>query len=278
VGQIAKDNAGAKGDVLAEYDFNGLSRMVRRVEDTGKYGNDTKLDLWHDTSGDYKGLDRFGRIMDMKFVDFSGSATDFARLKYTYDRNSNRMSIEDVGSKANSQSFTYDNLNRLTDAKRGILNSSNAVQKSDVVENFNMDLLGNFTSGAGGIKINGTTSTVTHAVNESNEITTLDVPNPAGGPKVINEPFTSSLSSFWIADKGTWSIASGQVNVGIGLGLGERHDCRLHAVHGEGGPPADERRCLGGGSILGHLQLQHQHGFGRGQERPLLRQDQRQVR
>jgi hypothetical protein len=177
-------------------------------------GNDTKLDHWQDTAGDYKGLDRFGRIMDMKFTDFSGSATDFARLKYTYDRNSNRMSFEDVLPKANSQSFTYDNLNCLTAAKRGILDSGNVVQKSDVAENFGMDLLGNFTSAAGWIKLNNAGSaTVTHAVNETNEITTLDRPNAAPAPAILNEPFTSSLSSFWVADKGTWSISSNQINV-----------------------------------------------------------------
>jgi len=84
VGQIARDNAGAKGDLLAEYDFNGMGRQVRRVHDeaTGAYGNDTRMDLWHGTSGQYDGLDRFGRIVDMKHTDFSGTATDIFRRKY----------------------------------------------------------------------------------------------------------------------------------------------------------------------------------------------------
>ena len=30
VGQLAFDNSGSKGDLIAEYDFNGLRRMVRR--------------------------------------------------------------------------------------------------------------------------------------------------------------------------------------------------------------------------------------------------------
>ena len=39
-----------------------VSRFVRRVHDevTGEYGNDTRNDLWHGTSGTYAGLDRFG--------------------------------------------------------------------------------------------------------------------------------------------------------------------------------------------------------------------------
>ncbi|MEK6675393.1 MAG: hypothetical protein AABZ47_07025, partial [Planctomycetota bacterium] len=215
VGQICKDNSGSKGDILAEYDMVGMGRFVRRVhdEDSGKYGNDTKLDLWQDTSGDYKGLDRFGRIIDMKYIDFSGSAVDYARLKYGHDRNGNRTHIEDSLYKANSQSFTYDNLNRLFDAKRGILNTSNVVQLSDTIEAYGMDLLGNFTSADGGVKVNAATSSLTQAVNATNEITTAGNPNPAGATRIINEPFTTSLSNFWTADKGTWSISSNQVNV-----------------------------------------------------------------
>ena len=118
----------------------------------------------------------------------------------------NRESIEDVIYKANSQSFTYDNLNRLTDAKRGLLDSSDAVQKSDVLENYDMDLLGNF-SDTDGIRVNTTASgaTVKHTVNATNEITALDRPNPSGGARIINEPF-ATLSSFWIQHVGTWSI------------------------------------------------------------------------
>ena len=136
VGQIARDNSGSIGDILAEYDFNGLGRMVRRVHDnaSGEFGNDTRTDLWHSTSGWYKGLDRFGRISNMKFADFSGAPTDFTRRNYSYDRNSNRESIEHVLYAVDSQSFTYDNLNRLTNAELGILSSSNVVQHSDAAE------------------------------------------------------------------------------------------------------------------------------------------------
>jgi hypothetical protein len=214
VGQIARDNSGSIGDLLAEYDFGGMGRFFRRVHDeaSGAYGNDTRADLWHGTSGTYAGLDRFGRIIDMKHTDYSGTPADLLRLKYTYDRNSNRLSIEDSVHAAESQSFTYDTLDRLTIAKRGILDGNDAVQLSSAQETLNMDLLGNFTSGAGGIAINGATA-ITHAVNETNEITTLDRPNPAGAEEVIDEEFASTLSSFWVQDTGTWSVSGGEVNV-----------------------------------------------------------------
>ncbi|MCH7720235.1 MAG: hypothetical protein IH988_04495, partial [Planctomycetes bacterium] len=173
--------------------------FFRRVHDeaTGQYGNDTRNDLWHGTSGTYAGLDRFGRIVDYKFTDFSGTDTDFDRRQYTYDRNSNRLSIEHALYKAASHSATYDNLDRLTRFKTGILDSSDVVQLSDVEEGLNMDDLGNFTSGAGGIKLNGNNTTISHAVNETNEITTLGYDNPAGAHTIIKEPFTTTLSDIW---------------------------------------------------------------------------------
>ena len=151
--------------------------------------------------------------MDYKYTDFSGSPTDFDRRQYTYDRNSNRLSIEHALYKAASHSATYDNLDRLTRFKTGILDSSDVVQLSDVEEGLNMDDLGNFTSGAGGIKLNGNNTTISHAVNETNEITSLGYDNPAGGATIIKEPFTTTLSDIWTAEKGTWSISSNQVNV-----------------------------------------------------------------
>jgi len=213
-GQIARDNSGTIGDLYAEYDFNGLGRFVRRVHDegSGTFGNDTKNDLWQDTPGTYAGLDRFGRIVDYKFTNFTGTAYDFERRKYGYDRNSNRTHIEHTNFKAASHSATYDNLDRLTAFKTGTLDSSSAVQLSDAAETYGMDLLGNFNNP--GVKINTVaTTTQAHTTNATNEITAIDYANPAGEANLIKDPFTSSLANIWTQDKGTWSISSGQVNV-----------------------------------------------------------------
>ena len=64
------------------------------------------MDLWHGTSGDYDGLDRFGRIVDLKLTEFSGSAVDLDRRTYSYDRNGNRLSNEDLVRKALSEACT----------------------------------------------------------------------------------------------------------------------------------------------------------------------------
>lgn len=213
VGQLAYDDSGSIGDILVEYSFNGMGRMVRRESqnESGWYGNDTRVDLWHGTSGDYDGLDRFGRIVDMRFQDISGmSAVDFERRKYEHDRGSNRTVIENPIYKARSQAFGYDDLNRLTQANEGILVSS-AIEQSDLSRVYNYDILGNIDNSSG-LQINGAT-VVQHATNATNEISTLTRPNPAGAAKVINDPFTSSLSGIWMQDKGTWSVGSGQAQV-----------------------------------------------------------------
>ena len=91
------------------------------------------------------------------------------------------MSIEHALYKAASHSATYDNLDRLTDFKTGILDSSDVVQLSDVAEGLNMDILGNFTPGAGGIELNGNQTTLSHSVNETNEITAPGLRQPGRG-------------------------------------------------------------------------------------------------
>ena len=104
----------------------------------------------------------------------------------------------------------YDSLDRLDDAKVGILDNNEVVQVTKIHRIYDMDVLGNFT---GGIKVNDTSVTITHTVNSTNEITTIDHTNPAGAAAVVNEPFTSSLNNFWTAHEGTWSISSNTVNV-----------------------------------------------------------------
>jgi RHS repeat-associated protein len=221
VGQLAWDDSGAIGDLIAEYDFNGTGRLVRRnhTED-GTAGNDTRLDLWHGTSGDYDGFDRFGRLVDLKYVNYVGTPVDFDRREIAYDRNSNRTSIDSTLNKIDGWELTYDNLNRLVLWQHGILDSSNQVVSSSTYEQYGMDLLGNLTSAAGGLMVNTASATVTQTTDPTNEITALGQTNPAGAPTLISEAF-DSLLSYWWQRKGIWSVSSGEVNVdSFGLGGG----------------------------------------------------------
>ena len=197
--------------------FNGMGRMVRRVheEDSGMYGNDTKLDLWHGVSGQYDGLDRFGRIADLKLTEFSGTPVDFDTREYTYDRNSNRTAITHGIFKADSWLFGYDDLNRLTSAQREVpLTVGFAISAPAVGTEYEMDALGNLTAAAGGLKYNGAASTtVSHAVNATNEITSLSHSNPPGAPAAIYDTFNSILGTLWTTKTGTWASSSNKLNV-----------------------------------------------------------------
>jgi YD repeat-containing protein len=91
---------------------------------------DVMLDLWGGTTATFDGIDRFDRVIDQRWVNYAGSPADIDRYKYGYDRNSNRQWKENTVSKAMGspvyldEYYTYDNLNRPTNMKRGQLTGS----------------------------------------------------------------------------------------------------------------------------------------------------------
>jgi RHS repeat-associated protein len=214
IGQIANDDSSAIGDIMAQYDFNGLRRMVRRShdDDTGWSGNDTRIDLWHGTTGDYDGFDRFGRIVDMKHVDYSGSPTEFDEFVYAYDRASNVTMRKNVVYAAKSQTFGYNDLHQLTGADEGILDRNNLITGSKMGTDYDMDVLGNF-NGTNGISRNGQANVIDHATNATNELTSITQGNPAAGPQVVDDDFSSDLQDLWSTSKGSFSLSTGQLNV-----------------------------------------------------------------
>jgi hypothetical protein len=208
---------------MAEYTFNGLDRMVARTHGvgTGWAGNSTRLDYYNPapgdspTSGHYPGFDRFGRIVDQSHIDFAGEAeTSIARLQYTYDANSNRLSASNLNSLGSSNVCTYDNLNRLTSAKVGKIDTTAnppaivSYRPSSYDEDWTLDKLGNWSSyqplTAG--------ETRTHnATNEVTQVTTTDV----GARKLVYDDFSSSTATgaAFATPAGTWSVANGKFQV-----------------------------------------------------------------
>ena len=76
-----------------------------------------------DAGDQYTGLDRFGRIVDQRWLaSSSGTATD--RAQYGYDRDSNRLYAENLIDATFSELYAYNSENALTDFQRGTLNSS----------------------------------------------------------------------------------------------------------------------------------------------------------
>lgn len=80
-----------------------------------------------DTGDIYSGMDRFGRIKDLRWRNTS-SNTDLSRVEYGYDRASNRIWREnptDTG-RQHDWLYGYDGLHQLKDGERGTLNSIQA--------------------------------------------------------------------------------------------------------------------------------------------------------
>jgi RHS repeat-associated protein len=148
------------GTVLESYSYLGLSTVVVRSHPS------TGVDLTYakrtgesngDAGDEYIGLDRFGRVVDQRWVVAStGIATD--RFQYTYDRDGNRTSTINVVNSAFDETYTYDGLNQLATYAQGASHS----------QDFDYDSLGNFDS----VTTDGG-SPVTRTANDQNEITSI---------------------------------------------------------------------------------------------------------
>ena len=120
-----------------------------------------------DAGDQYTGLDRFGRVVDQRWI--NGSNTDVDRYQYGYDRDGNRLYKDNKVISSLSEVYTYDSLNQLASYKLGTLNGT----KTDVTgspsnsQSWDYDAVGNWDS----ITTNSTTQTRT--ANKQNEITAV---------------------------------------------------------------------------------------------------------
>jgi RHS repeat-associated protein len=156
---------------LESYDYLGLGTVVRRAH--SQPGVDlTYIKQGAEGTGDagdqYTGLDRFGRVVDQRWVKTSdGSHTD--RFQYGYDRNSNRTYRDNRVNTAFGEVYTYDGLNQVASFQRGTLNANKdgitgTVSRS---QSWDYDALGNWD----GVTTDGSGQTRTH--NKQNEVLTV---------------------------------------------------------------------------------------------------------
>jgi len=166
---------------LESYDYLGLSTVVRRAH--SQPGVDlTYIKQTGEANGDagdqYTGLDRFGRVVDQRWIKTStGTATD--RFQYGYDRDSNALYRNNLVNTAFGELYHasgagngYDNLNQLSGFLRGVLSASggsgtplDTVASPSHTQIFTPDALGNFSS----VTTDGAAVTRTH--NQQNEVT-----------------------------------------------------------------------------------------------------------
>jgi len=136
---------------LVKYKYLGLSTIVEVDYPTPQ----VKLSLYAAGSPPtYPGLDRFGRVINHPWIDYGQTPNvDVARIQHGYDRNSNRLWRQnDVArslDKKFDQQYTYDGLNRLTDAKTGLLNGSHVIPPGSDTrfqQQWSLDYVGNWSN------------------------------------------------------------------------------------------------------------------------------------
>lgn len=162
---------------LADYSFVGMGAyvVVDYTEPDVKY---TLVDLSGtndpDTGDIYSGWDRFGRVKDCRWYD-DGNSTDTVRLKYGYDRASDRLWRADLVAQSLGKDFdelySYDGLHRLKDMQRGLLNGTNtAVTSENFAQCWTLDPTSNWYGFQEAATGGSSTLVQTRTANQVNEI------------------------------------------------------------------------------------------------------------
>ncbi len=255
--------------IIAGYTYLGLNQIIK-VSYSSQPGVDlTYIKQSGESNGDagdqYTGLDRFGRVVDQRWIKTS-SGTALERIQYGFDRVNNRTFRDNlVASSSQDEFYTYDGLYQLTVLQRGDLNAGRTGINGTPVfeEDFALDPTGNWHGTTSGYvtKSSGTTTldqNRTH--NKANEITgittntgtawTVPVEDLVGNLTTIPQP--ASLGSGYTCTYDAWNrlvlVKSGantiatyrfdgmRTAVCVGTAL-----CRRPGVAGPGDHPGFER-------------------------------------
>lgn len=142
---------------LVDYSYLGLGTVVIEDRPQPDFALSHVLrvpEALGDAGDIYTGLDRFGRVERMRWLDGTGTALDWEA--YTLDRDGNRLTATNIVNGDFSEAYGYDNLNQLTSFDR---NSGDRTQAWDY------DSQGNMQS----VTTDSVTETRTH--NAQNEVT-----------------------------------------------------------------------------------------------------------
>lgn len=211
---IVDDDGGSTH--LADYEYLGLSAIV----EVDYAEPDLRYRLFDPAgSGDiYTSLDRFDRVIDCQWYDY-GASGSAARIKYGYDRASNRIWREDVVADAAGKHFDelydYDGLHRLKEMQRGSLNTNkDAVTNLQFEQCWSLDAVGNWDNfrtddtGNGSWDLNQ--SRTSNEVNEITDITESTGPSwvtpaydPAGNMTTVPQP--ADPTSFYSVSYDAWN-------------------------------------------------------------------------
>jgi len=153
---------------LESLDYLGLGTVVRASHPQS--GVDlTYIKQSGESNGDagdqYTGLDRFGRVVDQRWINGSGTAVD--RYQYAYDADGNVNYRLNTLNTALSELYGYDGLGQVNSFARGTLTSDKTAISGSAsrTQGFDFDAVGNWDS----LTTNGTN--VTRSNNKQNELT-----------------------------------------------------------------------------------------------------------
>ena len=180
-----------------------------------------------DGGDQYTGLDRFGRVIDQRWIKDSSGA-DLERVQYGFDRASNRVwrdnPVADALSAKQDEFYTYDGLNQLLTLQRGTLNSGKTGISGTPAweEDFTIDPTGNWDNYVN--QVNGTTTLNqprTH--NAANEVETISgsgslmTQNAAGNMSKAPKPtdWSSAYAMTYDAWQRLVKVKSGSVTTAI---------------------------------------------------------------
>ena len=147
-----------------------------------------------DGGDQYTGLDRFGRVVDQRWI-VTSTGTALDPFQYGYDQDGNvlyKLNLVNTSFSelyhANGLSNGYDNLNQLVAFARGTLNGGNdTISSPSASETWTTDAAGNFTSAAG-------TSETNNLQNEATAFAAIPRPERAVRLDVLREPPESAVA------------------------------------------------------------------------------------
>jgi RHS repeat-associated protein len=169
---------------LEAYTYLGLDTVVKRAHPQS--GVDlTYIKQTGESNGDagdpYTGLDRFGRVVDQRWIPASNPGAPTDRFQYGYDRNSNVLFRNNLVNTAFGELYHasgagngYDQLDQLTAFSRGVLSASggtgtplDTIASPSHSQSWSFDALGNWTN----VTTDGVSQNRT--ANQQNQITSI---------------------------------------------------------------------------------------------------------
>ena len=119
--------------------------MVRKMQLLQKVAD--KRDTDHSSNDPYAGLDRFGRVTDLRWWN-TDSGSDLERVRYGYNKSNNRIWRQNPVVSTADELYNYNSSNQLALMQRGTLNAQHnglVANTQNFRQQWTLDTLGNWT-------------------------------------------------------------------------------------------------------------------------------------